>query len=351
MINKIYNCISIHNGGGIVYLSMMHTEMDRKGNLILLDYRAKNLLQPFLNAEIKFFKRGIFRNLFVLKERIYYSLLFIKFSKKKNQKNFFYEYYLNGLPPFFRFSISTNKVFVLFQNKNLFNDLNYFDRKKFIKLSFLIYHFLHKALINTFIKKTDFIIVQTKSMKKIISNSRPQNRILKSEKFWKNVNIDFYNNYFKNLKFKRQDKLIYNLENLAKINTLFFYPASFDPHKNHKLLISCFKKIFMDYPSRIKLILTIDPKRIMGDWIHNSNIICIGNPSLNTIFDIYNLVDYLIFPSLNESLGLPLIEARINKLPIIASDLDFVYDVCNPAYTFDPNSKIDIYETIKKAIN
>ncbi len=351
MINKIYNCISIHNGGGIVYLSMMHTEIDRKDSLILLDYRAKNHLQPFLHAEIKFFKRNIFRNLFVLKERIYYTFLFSKFRKKIDQKKFFYEYYLNGLPPLFRFSISTNKVFILFQNKNLFNDLNYFDKNKFFKLRFLIYHFLHKTLINIFIKKTDFLIVQTKSMKKIISKCKPQNRILKCEKFWKNVNIEFYNNYFLKLRFKRQNKLISDLESLAKFNTLFFYPASLDPHKNHKLLLSSFKKIFRDYPDRIKLILTVDPKRIMGDSIQNKNIIFIQNLSLKTIFDIYSLVDYLIFPSLNESLGLPLIEAKINNLPIIASNLDYVYDVCNPAYTFDPHSKIDMYETIKKAIN
>ena len=235
MINKIYNCISIHNGGGIVYLSMMHSEMDRKGNLILLDYRAKNHLQPFLHAEIKFFKRNIFRNLFVLKERIYYTFLFSKFRKKIDQKKFFYEYYLNGLPPLFRFSISTNKVFILFQNKNLFNDLNYFDKNKFFKLRFLIYHFLHKTLINIFIKKTDFLIVQTKSMKKIISKCKPQNRILKCEKFWKNVNIEFYNNYFLKLRFKRQNKLISDLESLAKFNTLFFYPASFDPQQ-HRML-------------------------------------------------------------------------------------------------------------------
>ena len=351
MISKIYNCISIHNGGGIVYLSMMHTEIDRKGNLILLDYRAKNHLLPFLHAEIKFFKRNIFRNLFVLRERIYYTHLFSKFSKKKNQKNFFCEYYLNGLPPLFRFSISTNKVFILFQNKNLFNDLNYFDRKKFFKLSFLIYHFLHKNLINTFLRKTDSIIVQTNSMKKIISKCKPQNRILKCEKFWKNVNIDFYENYFKNLRLKKQNKLISSLKDLAEINTLFFYPASFDPHKNHKLLLSSFKKVFRDYPNRIKLILTVNPNRIMEDCIQNKNIIFIQNPSLNTIFEIYSFSDYLIFPSLNESLGLPLIEAKIKKLPIIASDLDYVYDVCNPAFTFDPYSKIDIYETIKKAIN
>ena len=188
-------------------------------------------------------------------------------------------------------------------------------------------------------------------MKKIISKCRPQNKILKCEKYWKNVNIEFYNNYFKNLRYKRQNKLISNLENLAKKNTLFFYPASLDPHKNHKLLISSFKKIFKDYPDRIKLILTVDQNKIMGDTFQNKNIIFIQNLSLKTIFDIYGIADFLIFPSLNESLGLPLIEAKINNLPIIASNLDYVYDVCNPAYTFDPYSKIDMYETIKKAIN
>ena len=52
MIRKIFNCISIHNGGGIMYLSMMHSEMDKKENLIFLHYRAKNNLKPFINAEI-----------------------------------------------------------------------------------------------------------------------------------------------------------------------------------------------------------------------------------------------------------------------------------------------------------
>ena len=118
MIKKIFNCISIHNGGGIVYLSMMHSEIDKKGNLILLDYRAKNKLQPFKNAEIKFFKRNFFRNLIVLKERVLHFIYFQ--SNPKNKNNFFHEYYLNGLPPLFRLPISNNKVFILFQNKQLF---------------------------------------------------------------------------------------------------------------------------------------------------------------------------------------------------------------------------------------
>ena len=57
MIKNIFNCISIHNGGGINYLSMMHNDIDKKGNLIFLDQRAKKSLKPFIYAETIFFKK------------------------------------------------------------------------------------------------------------------------------------------------------------------------------------------------------------------------------------------------------------------------------------------------------
>ena len=349
MIKKIFNCISIHNGGGIVYLSMMHSELDKKGNLILLDYRAKNYVLPFLNAEIKFFKRNLFRNLFVLKERLFYFISFNFDPKNKNQ--FFYEYYLNGLPPFFRLPISKNKVFILFQNKNLFSNFVYFNKKNYFKFSFILYHLLHKTLINLFLKDTDKIIVQTNSMKKLIKSLKFKNIILVHNKYWRNLKIDFYKTYFKYLKLEKQNNLLSDIVKLRKKNTLFFYPASFNPHKNHKILISSFEKISKENANKLKLILTIDSNKYEKHFKKYKNILFLGSPSLNTIFEIYSLVDFLIYPSLNESLGLPLLEAKLNKLPIIASDLDYVYDVCNPVYTFDPYSSEDIYAQILKVIN
>ena len=56
----------------------------------------------------------------------------------------------------------------------------------------------------------------------------------------------------------------------------------------------------------------------------------------------------LIFPSKYESFGLPLIEASKMHIPIIASELDFVRDVCNPIQTFDPNSAISIARAINR---
>ena len=68
------------------------------------------------------------------------------------------------------------------------------------------------------------------------------------------------------------------------------------------------------------------------------------------VYEIYKFIDFLIFPSLNESLGLPLIEASLHEIPIIASDLEYVYDVCNPKFTFNPYSEDEIYYKILKSI-
>ena len=70
MIRNLFNCISIHNGGGIVYLSLMHNDIDKKGNLILLDERARHKLKPFLHAEIIYLKKNLVNQ--VLKENLHH---------------------------------------------------------------------------------------------------------------------------------------------------------------------------------------------------------------------------------------------------------------------------------------
>ena len=67
-------------------------------------------------------------------------------------------------------TLSNNKVFILFQNKNLFCNFYNLNKNNYFKLSFILYHFLHKTLINFFLKDSDYIIVQTNSMKKLIKS-------------------------------------------------------------------------------------------------------------------------------------------------------------------------------------
>jgi glycosyltransferase involved in cell wall biosynthesis len=56
----------------------------------------------------------------------------------------------------------------------------------------------------------------------------------------------------------------------------------------------------------------------------------------------------MIFPSILESFGLPLVEASLMGLPIISSELDYVRDVCVPVQTFDPHSPVSIARAVKR---
>ena len=59
----------------------------------------------------------------------------------------------------------------------------------------------------------------------------------------------------------------------------------------------------------------------------------------------------MLFPSTCESYGLPLLEAKINKLKIIASDMKFVYDICNPYKVFNPFDPQDIFNILDEIVN
>jgi len=72
------------------------------------------------------------------------------------------------------------------------------------------------------------------------------------------------------------------------------------------------------------------------------------NMEREKIIMLYSSSSALIYPSLFESFGLPLVEANQYGLPIIASELDYVRDVVDPEETFDPNSSKSIYRSVKR---
>jgi len=65
--------------------------------------------------------------------------------------------------------------------------------------------------------------------------------------------------------------------------------------------------------------------------------------------ELYFNCAYLIFPSIMESFGLPLIEAADSGMKIIASDLPYVYDVVTPSLTFPPNDPVAIANAVLTA--
>jgi glycosyltransferase involved in cell wall biosynthesis len=73
-----------------------------------------------------------------------------------------------------------------------------------------------------------------------------------------------------------------------------------------------------------------------------------GEMSHEDIIRLYRRSRAMIFPSMSESFGMPLIEAHQMGLPIVASELDFVRDVCTPVATFDPKSAHSIALAVRR---
>ncbi|MBK8524694.1 MAG: glycosyltransferase [Betaproteobacteria bacterium] len=74
----------------------------------------------------------------------------------------------------------------------------------------------------------------------------------------------------------------------------------------------------------------------------------LGHLSACDITTLYAESGALIYPSLFESYGLPLLEATSFGLPIIASELDYVRDVSDPVFSFDPTSAVSIARSVKR---
>jgi glycosyltransferase involved in cell wall biosynthesis len=115
-----------------------------------------------------------------------------------------------------------------------------------------------------------------------------------------------------------------------------FYPAAAYPHKNHRLLSRIESGESHAWPVS-SLILTVEedlhpnPK---SAWMK-----CVGRLEPEDVLGVYGTVDGLLFLSLSESLGFPLVEAMWIGLPIICPDLPYSRVLCgDEALYFDPDN-------------
>ncbi len=135
----------------------------------------------------------------------------------------------------------------------------------------------------------------------------------------------------------------------------FLYVASGDAHKNHHRLIEAWGLLAAE-GVRPKLLLTIDAASFpeLCDWIarqsnaHGLSVSNLGTLDAAAMAATYTRATALIYPSLFESFGLPLIEATAAGLPIVAAELDYVRDVAAPVQTFDPASAVSIARAVRR---
>ena len=134
----------------------------------------------------------------------------------------------------------------------------------------------------------------------------------------------------------------------------FIYVADGEAHKNHRSLVEAWK-LLAAQGLRPTLALTLSDRDAgLAAWVqaqaaeHGLKISNLGPRSHEDVLALYRSARALVFPSKGESFGLPLIEAAQAGLPILAGELDFVRDVCEPVQTFDPASAVSIARAVKR---
>lgn len=134
----------------------------------------------------------------------------------------------------------------------------------------------------------------------------------------------------------------------------FIYVADGVAHKNHVRLVEAWVLLARE-GLKPSLALTLsDRDAALAAWIrlriaeHGLRISDLGQLPHDDLMRLYAQSKALVFPSISESFGLPLIEARQIGLPIVASELDFVRDVCEPVQSFDPCSPISIARAVRR---
>jgi len=129
----------------------------------------------------------------------------------------------------------------------------------------------------------------------------------------------------------RRGPLCYSGEGLRLI-----YPAAYYPHKNHKILGS-----ISDDQARTAGVrsISVTLEATQHPYPQFSWIRTVGRLDPEGMLELYANADALVFPSLQESFGFPLIEAMHVGLPIVAADRSFARVLCgDEAIYFDPLS-------------
>ncbi|MDT7933112.1 MAG: glycosyltransferase [Sphingomonadaceae bacterium] len=134
----------------------------------------------------------------------------------------------------------------------------------------------------------------------------------------------------------------------------FIYPASGEAHKNHARLVEAWALLAAE-GFRPPLALTLDPAAT-AELIARAGrgpltIDALGTIGRDRLRAELARSAALIFPSLAETFGLPLLEAAEAGLPILACERDFVRDVCVPAETFDPVSPRSIADAVRRFLS
>lgn len=177
----------------------------------------------------------------------------------------------------------------------------------------IYYHLIKKS-----VKEADKVIVQTEWLKKRIADSLgcDKNKIAVERPAVKKIDVEDY-------------KCVEGLRGKVRL----FYPATEVLYKNHEVLYRAMDIIVNHFKvDDVALYLTLDQfspaaAKYIEKFKLQNHVIPTGKLNYQQVVEYYKSITALVFPSKIETFGLPLVEAQLFGLPIIASDMDLYREV------------------------
>jgi glycosyltransferase involved in cell wall biosynthesis len=312
----LFDSIYIHQGGGKTILNILISNI-LKNNLddyfFIIDVRySDDILKKIPKEKFSILSSS------ELSRRSFY---------RKNHKKFNTFFCLSNVPP--PIFINNKKVIIYFHNELLLNS-NPFHLKNLIP-------WIKKQYISSLKLSNYKWVVQTNLMKdKLAGHLKISKSLIKIFPIFP--------------KLKKSN-------NSNSSTQKFIYVASGENHKNHQRLITAMHIACNRLDKSLHLYLTLTDNKfdslVKGNHRNSSKLMIknLGVLQQDILFEKYSELGYLIYPSLYESFGLPLIEAAQLDLVIIASDLPYVNEIISNYYSFNPLDINDISLIIEKVIN
>lgn len=219
---------------------------------------------------------------------------------------------------------SRSNQILLLHNPHLVKPVYILDQFVFHRISFKLNHkFVNKCIVQTDLMKDSLISNFPHFVNNTFAILMPVN-----------------NSFSKSIKPEYHD---------TKLD--LFYPASFYKHKNHKIINKIINSENFQKLEFANFTITITE----NDWLKISNlnyytnkyIKFVGTLKHNEVINYYNNSGILFFPSLEETFGLPLVEAMKMGLFILCANLPYAKLLCgDEAIYFDPNDENSIIMAI-----
>lgn len=184
----------------------------------------------------------------------------------------------------------------------------------------LFYSYFYPLYVRLFLNKRTFIAVQTSTIRKLFSQKFdfPKDRIgvyFPKVEIIDSLSVEPY----------QYDKKTFN----------FLYPsmgASYKEHITLPIAVKILKEKNQELVKRIRIHFTVDRSGMKDLWsyiVRNDLInyfVFHGNIPHEQVLSMLKCSNGLLFPSVVESSGLPLLEAAMLGIPVVANDMGYVHD-------------------------